>query len=161
MRRGNIAPSAGLHRDQHILRLRRRRFQDVPVILRDPAIMIAILSYPIFLLMGSGNDTYIILAQVLMMSLNAGFMAPANVVLMGLFPPQTRYSGMAFGYSVGVAVTGGFTPAFATYLVHVTGNIYAPGYMLLGAAVEAMIVVYQARNLMRHTKDPSRALIYG
>ena len=66
------------------------------------------------------------------------------VFLTEIMPVSVRTSGFALAYSLATAIFGGFTPAFCTYLIHVTGNRAVPGLWLsfaaacgLGAALSA------------------------
>jgi hypothetical protein len=51
-----------------------------------------------------------------------------------IMPPEVRTSGVALAYRLTTAIFGGFTPAFCTYLIHVTGNRAIPGMWLSSAA---------------------------
>ncbi len=49
-------------------------------------------------------------------------------------PQKIRTTGFALSYSLATALFGGFTPAIATYLIHVTGSKAAPTLWLSFAA---------------------------
>jgi MHS family proline/betaine transporter-like MFS transporter len=59
------------------------------------------------------------------------------VMLVGLFPTQTCYTGVAIGYNGGQAVLGGTAPLVATALIQGTGYQLAPALYVMGAAVVA------------------------
>ncbi len=95
--------------------------------------MIAALTYfPIYKGMhhfaGSGNDPNIfmlivlVLIQVLYVTMVYG---PIAAYLVELFPTRIRYTSMSIPYHFGNGWFGGLTPFIATYIVTVTGNIYA------------------------------------
>ncbi|HEY1942195.1 MAG TPA: MFS transporter [Roseiarcus sp.] len=57
---------------------------------------------------------------------------PALMLIPRLFPKAARSTGLAFTYSLGVAVFGGTATAIVTWLVEVTGNPLASAYYVLG-----------------------------
>ena len=73
------------------------------------------------------------------------------VALTEVMPADVRTAGFSLAYSLATTV-GGFTPAIATYLIHVSGNKAAPGALMGVAAVCGLIatlVLYrtpEARN---------------
>ena len=53
-----------------------------------------------------------------------------------MFPARLRFSGMAIGYNVTLALVGGTAPLVATWLIKYTGKLTAPaGYLAVIAAV--------------------------
>jgi len=56
------------------------------------------------------------------------------VSLTEIMPAEVRTSGFALAYSLATAIFGGFTPAFSTYLIHISGNRAIPGLWLSFAA---------------------------
>jgi MHS family proline/betaine transporter-like MFS transporter len=55
-----------------------------------------------------------------------------------LFPPDTRATGMAVGYNIGVAIFGGFTPLIAAWLISTTGSDLAPSFWVMITAVVSL-----------------------
>src|SRR5260364_431477 len=51
-----------------------------------------------------------------------------------IMPAKIRTTGFSLAYSLATALFGGFTPAIATWLVHVSGNKAAPGLWMSCAA---------------------------
>jgi MHS family proline/betaine transporter-like MFS transporter len=96
-----------------------------------------LLSYPAFWVMSGGTLGGALLGGLVFAvscSLFAGCMA---VMLVGLFPTQTCYTGVAIGYNGGQAVLGGTAPLVATALIQGTGYQLAPALYVMGAAVVA------------------------
>ena len=56
-----------------------------------------------------------------------------------LFATRVRSSGYSIGYNVSVAVFGGTAPYVATWLVARTGNVIAPAYYVIAAAIVSLI----------------------
>jgi len=52
-----------------------------------------------------------------------------------------RSTWMSTGYSVAVAVFGGFAPFIATWLIARTGSPAAPSFYVMGAAVVSIVVI--------------------
>jgi hypothetical protein len=67
------------------------------------------------------------------------------VFLTEIMPVAVRTTAFALAYSVANAVFGGFTPAFSTYLIHVTQNRAVPGLWLSFAALCGLIATLLAR----------------
>jgi hypothetical protein len=52
-----------------------------------------------------------------------------------------RYTGMAIGFNVSVAIFGGTAPLVATLLIKITGDNQAPAFYLIGASVLNLAVL--------------------
>jgi MHS family proline/betaine transporter-like MFS transporter len=52
-----------------------------------------------------------------------------------------RYTALSVSYGFAVAIFGGFAPYIATFLVHITGDVLAPSYYVMAAAVVSGIAV--------------------
>ena len=55
-----------------------------------------------------------------------------------IMPPAVRTSAFSLAYSLATALFGGFTPAIATWLIHITGDRAIPGAWLSAAALLAL-----------------------
>lgn len=55
-----------------------------------------------------------------------------NAYMAKLFPIHVRYSGVAFSYSIGMALFGGTTPVICTLLIQKTGNHLSPAFYIFG-----------------------------
>lgn len=62
------------------------------------------------------------------------------------FPTRVRYTGLSFAFNIGTIVGGGLTPYLATYLISKTDNLLMPGFLLIGAAVLALITLTTVRE---------------
>lgn len=109
------------------------RFGRKPV-LGLPCIGFIILSYPLFLMLQVEN--YYILASIqaifaIMMGL---FFGAIPTTLAEIMPTSVRCSGLSIGHNISMAVFGGGAPFVATHLVHYTGNLASPAYLLIAAS---------------------------
>jgi MFS transporter, MHS family, proline/betaine transporter len=110
------------------------------------ALALAAASYPLFDLMSDGTFTSILVGEVVLMLLVIVFAGPSTPTFTELFGTTTRYSGVAIGYGLGMAVFGGTAPLIATGLIKWTGNELAPAYMLIGASVLILVVIAAIRE---------------
>jgi MFS family permease len=67
------------------------------------------------------------------------------VFLTEIMPIEVRTSGFALAYSLATAIFGGFTPAFSTYLIHISGNRAIPGLCLSFAAICGLLATLFAK----------------
>jgi MHS family proline/betaine transporter-like MFS transporter len=75
---------------------------------------------------------------------------PQFVALISLmpkfFPTEWRYSAMGLSFSIGHALIGGMTPIFASLLVVMTNQTWAPGYLLFISSLIYLATLYYAKN---------------
>ena len=103
----------------------------------------ALLSYPLFFLMISGYSWPAMVAFALMI---AAFNGPGPASIAELFQRNFRSTWMAIGYSLSVALFGGFAPYIATWLIHATGSPLSPTYYLSATAIISGAVIYGMRE---------------
>jgi MHS family proline/betaine transporter-like MFS transporter len=85
----------------------------------------------------------VLMAALMMCSFNA----PTNALLQSLFPTEVRYTGIALGYAVGIALLGGTQPLICTYLIESTQNPFSPALYLIFAACIGLTSLFFSRNL--------------
>ena len=85
----------------------------------------------------------IISAQVLFGFLIALYSGPGPAAIAEIFETENRATGMSVGYSLAVAVFGGFAPFIATWLIDTTGSPLSPAYYVLVAAVLTALVIFR------------------
>ncbi|MEN3162496.1 MFS transporter [Tistrella mobilis] len=83
----------------------------------------------------------LILVQAALAIPIAAFTGPAGGAMAGLFPPETRATGMSIAYNFAVTLFGGFAPFIATWAIGVTGDPHAPAWYLCFGAAAAVIGV--------------------
>jgi MHS family proline/betaine transporter-like MFS transporter len=108
---------------------------------------IAVLAVPSFSYFHSGNLWKILLAQILLSCFSAVFSGPLNAFMIKLFPTKDRYSGIAFSYSIGMALFGSTTPMILTVL---NGYQYAASAWIILACIMSMSALYISTH--RHKK---------
>jgi len=105
-----------------------------------------VLTYPLFLLLNTGNLFAAILAQVALGALLAVFISTSIAALTELFPTRVRYGGFSIGYNLSVAIFGGSSPYLAQYVVSSTGSPLSPAFIVIIAAVATLLVVLTIRE---------------
>jgi MFS family permease len=81
--------------------------------------------------------TLLVFIQVMFVTMVYG---PIAAYLVELFPTRIRYTSMSLPYHIGNGVFGGLVPFIATYVVAVTGNIYAGLAYPIGVALLTFII---------------------
>ena len=106
-----------------------------------------VLPYPLFQVILSGSSFVTIVAiQIVFNLFIAAFSGAGPAALSELFPTHSRTTLMSVGYSVSVAIFGGFAPFIATWLIGVTGSPISPTYYLILAGVVSAIVIWGFRE---------------
>jgi MHS family proline/betaine transporter-like MFS transporter len=98
-------------------------------------LLLASLTYPLFLLLSQGNEWTSLAAIIIMAFFAAMIVGASSAAYVELFSTETRFSGIALGYNGTLAIFGGTTPFVATWLVHTTGHILAPAWYFLAAVI--------------------------
>ena len=110
------------------------------------AVGFAVFCYPLFLLLNSGSLPAAIAAHCALAAIESVYICAAVSAGVELFTTRVRYSGFAVGYNVCVAVFGGTTPYIVTWLTGHTGNVLAPAFYVIGAAVISLVAVLSLRE---------------
>ncbi len=111
--------------------------------------LIAVLTYPLFLLISESSFFAVVVGQVLFGMIISLFSGPGPAALVEMFPTNVRYSALGISYNLAVAVFGGTAPFIATFLVSRTGSNISPGLYLIAAAVISLIVVARIKETYR------------
>jgi len=93
-------------------------------------IVSALIAWPSFLLLQSGNDLLILLSMILPVAALSMPYAASGTVLTGLFPAKTRYTGVGLAQNVAGMISG-FIPLVATALVASASNHWWPAAAML------------------------------
>ena len=103
-------------------------------------LLMLITAYPVMLWLVKEPSFARLLTVELWLSFIFGSYNGAMVVsLTEIMPAEVRTSGFALAYSLATAIFGGFTPAFSTYLIHISGNRAIPGLWLSFAAACGLV----------------------
>jgi MHS family proline/betaine transporter-like MFS transporter len=106
------------------------------------AIFIFLLSYPLFVLTTPATFLGILFVQIVITVISLVFVAPSSAFESTLFPIQARFTAIGFGYSLGIALFGGFAPLACQLLVQYTGHdTMASLYLVFGSVLGILGVV--------------------
>jgi MHS family proline/betaine transporter-like MFS transporter len=116
------------------------------------AVLLFVFSWPLYHLLALHHQN-LLLIQCLFALMGGAFIGPMMTVLTFLFPVAIRYTALSFSYNLGFGIFGGTAALVATFLVHKTGNIAAPGAYVMLAALISAICVMIARPYLSKESD--------
>jgi MHS family proline/betaine transporter-like MFS transporter len=116
-----------------------------PVMIATPAAAIVV-ALPVFWLFAVGGLVPTVIGSVMLGAVLAPFAGAGPAALAELFPTPLRYSGLAVGSAVPIALVGGFIPVLLAWLVDVTGSLLAPGGVLLAFGVISLVAAGTMRD---------------
>lgn len=111
--------------------------------------LLAILTYPLFLLASTQVLFFIVIAQILFGIVISLFSGPGPAALVEMFPTNVRYSALGVSYNLAVAIFGGTAPFIATYLIFSTGSSLSPVIYVVLAAVITLVFVSRMKETYR------------
>jgi MHS family proline/betaine transporter-like MFS transporter len=82
-----------------------------------------------------------VFGQAVLVLLLAVPLGSAPAVFVELFPSGDRLTGYSISFNLGVGVVGGATPMLATWLIGITGQTMAPGWLMVAAAILAAVAL--------------------
>lgn len=133
------------------------RFGKRPVFVAATVAM-AVLAYPLFLIMGAADDILGIGLAYLAIQLIAAVQTVSGFLLYtSVFPTHVRYTGTALGHNVGNILGGGFAPYMAAQLVVWTGNPLSATYWMIAGSVVGVVAVVLTWRRVEDQLDPPRA----
>lgn len=105
-----------------------------------PRVIIILLTYPAFLvIVGHTGAVTLLAATVALAIFTQSGGAVSLVWLTEALPAHLRSATMASVYAVGVALFGGTTQPIVTWLLHTTGDKFAPAWWLIGTTFLCLI----------------------
>ncbi len=103
--------------------------------LKYPCIGFIVFSYPLFLLMQSGDPSLLLVAQASLAFMMGIFFGTIPTALVEIMPTSVRFSGLSIGHNVSMALFGGGAPFIATHLIKYTNNLASPAFLLIVASL--------------------------
>ena len=94
-----------------------------------------------FWVFSHGTIETILVAQIIFLASAEGYVGPSNGYLNQLFPPQYRYTGVAFASCLGTAVFAGTTPLICTQLAVWIDPTWGPALYIIGLTAFALGVL--------------------
>ncbi len=115
-------------------------------ILLASAAGVVLSAYPLFTWVDHSTIAGALTAQLIFALLIAGTQGPMSATMVELFPTKARFSGIAIGYNVSLAVFGGTAPLVSTWLISRAGDLASPAYYLMALAMTTMIAAWLIRT---------------
>ena len=101
-----------------------------------------LLGYPLYSLFAYHSFPLVVLSELLLVSFGAIIFNTFPSILVGLYPTEVRFTGVALAYNLGYSLAGGLTPLCVMALIHFTGNTLAPSGFLILFALFAWIASF-------------------
>ncbi len=118
-----------------------------PVIIAG-ALLLAVISYPLFLT--ANNNSEILLGLGLVLGLGFGHAAVYGTIpayYCELFPPQVRFSGMSISYQIVSVFLGGLAPLYAsTLMLWFGGAVWPVALMMCGTSLISVLTLLVSRE---------------
>lgn len=100
-----------------------------------------LLIFPVFFIYTQENILGILCSQMVLLFFAEAFVAPASAYMNTLFPRECRYSGVAIGDCLGIAIFGGTTPLICNQLAKFIDPLWGPCLYIIGMAFLGIIAV--------------------
>jgi MHS family proline/betaine transporter-like MFS transporter len=112
--------------------------------------LFALSAYPAFvLLVGTASLLGIVVIVCWLSLLKAAYSGALPALMAEIFPTQTRGTGIALSYNIGVPIFGGFAPLIATWLIAATGSNLAPSFYLIVTSLLSLAVLIVIRAKLK------------
>lgn len=106
------------------------------------SIGMVILVYPLLAFFAAAPSIgRLLIIEAVFAVLIAAFTGPAPAMMAELVPTRVRNTALAISYNFAVAIFGGFGQFIVVWLIQTTGDVLAPAYYVLGAAIIGTIAV--------------------
>jgi MHS family proline/betaine transporter-like MFS transporter len=105
----------------------------------------ALLVYPFFVAIDTGQVAFALAAQLGFAVLIAAIQGPMPAYMAEMFPTRIRASALGISYNVTVGLLGGTAPLVATWLISSTGNMAAPAFYLVFLSAVSIVALLTLR----------------
>jgi MHS family proline/betaine transporter-like MFS transporter len=110
------------------------------IVLAAATFVTGVLVYPLFVWIDSGTAIAASLALTVFALTNGCIQGAMPVAMADMFPARLRFSGMAIGCNLTLALFGGTAPLVATWLIKTTDHLIAPAWYLVAIAAVTFVV---------------------
>ncbi|SDH87311.1 MFS transporter [Paraburkholderia phenazinium] len=105
--------------------------------------------YPVFKSLGEHASLAGLMAMMAWVGLlKAVYFGALPALMAETFPVETRATGMAISYNIGVTVFGGFAPLIVASLIQATGSNMAPAVYLMLLGVISLVALWRCRKTL-------------
>ena len=131
------------------------------IVLAAATFVTGVLVYPLFVWIDSGTVIAASVALIIFALTNGCIQGAMPVAMADMFPARLRFSGMAIGYNLTLALFGGTAPLVATWLIKETGHLTAPAWYLVVIAAVTFIVTLTIQPHPENRLGSTPMLIHG
>jgi len=105
--------------------------------------------YPVFKVIGEHAGLGALMAMMAWVGLlKAVYFGALPALMAETFPVETRATGMAISYNIGVTIFGGFAPLIVASLIQATGSKLAPAFYLMLLGVISLVALWRCRTTL-------------
>ncbi|MFJ2114927.1 MULTISPECIES: MFS transporter [unclassified Streptomyces] len=115
-------------------------------VLAFSAIAMAVVSYPMFRLIITGEFALACIGTIVLAIAFSGHAAVVHTVLAEMFPTTVRYSAYSIGFSISTIIFGGSAPLLMTELIQSTGSNLIPAFASIITALITLITIAFVRE---------------
>lgn len=105
-------------------------------------LLLAILAYPLFLLMSQGTFLSVLFGELGIVFLFAMYYGPIPATICSMFPTNVRLVGVSIAHNVAMAAFGAYAPTLATYTLKWTGNLASPAILFIISALITSVALF-------------------
>jgi MHS family proline/betaine transporter-like MFS transporter len=118
-------------------------------ILVGAATGLLVLSWPLMVLMQTGNPYNVFLGQLGFVLMLGSYGAINPIAICEIFPRNVRCSAVSTAYNIAFGVAGGTAPAIATWLIDFTNQPLIPAIFIMAGAVISAIAALSVSGTSR------------
>lgn len=115
-------------------------------VMRASVIAVFVFAIPVLYSMSMEETYQQIVALTFLAGIAGTLSGAAYIFVISLFPPQERFSGVAFSYNLGIATFGGTSPIISRLLVEYTGLFFAPAFYIMMTSSLFLLVMFIMRK---------------
>ena len=112
---------------------------------------VVLLSFPTFWLLLQPDRAWVWVAQIGLAIAIVPFVAISPAMMVELFPTETRLTAYSLSFNLGASIMGGTSMLVCTWLINVSGNVYAPAFYL---AISALISAIALAFMRDRSREP-------
>lgn len=105
-------------------------------------LLLAILAYPLFLLMSQGTFLSVLFGELGIVFLFAMYYGPIPATICSMFPTNVRLVGVSIAHNVAMAAFGAYAPTLATYTLKWTENLASPAILFIISALITSVALF-------------------
>lgn len=111
------------------------------------AVAAIILAWPLFyVIVNAPSILSLGLVIAVLGVIMAFYFGPLPALMVSMFPTEVRGSGLSVSYNLGVTLLGGIAPLVLTWLLNVTGSLYAPSVYYIAVGFLSLVGLHVART---------------